>query len=366
MFSRPSPQNRPPSPSCLRGLACLAAALSAAACAHAGGRMPTAPPVLAEAVSGTEVLLQAVSPVTEDVVWASGRGATWVRTTDGGGSWQSGSVPGPDTLQLRDIHALDARTAWVLTSGTGELSRIYRTDDGGGTWSLQWVNPEPSGFWDCIDFWDRSRGLAYGDAVDGELRILVTGDGGATWERVSGDGLPDALPDEGGFAASGLCVDAGSDGRAWIAAGNTGTARVFRTEDGGHSWRPAPAPVETGTMAGLTAVSMADDRRGYAFGGDIGRTDEFTRNVVETRDGGATWTPLPPLSFPGAAYGGLSVPGTDGRVLVAVGPGGAAVSLDSGHRWTTIDERSWWAVGSRGLDSTWIVGPEGRIARLDW
>ena len=34
-------------------------------------------------------------------------------------------MPGADTLQFRDVHALDADRAWLLSAGPGELSRIY-------------------------------------------------------------------------------------------------------------------------------------------------------------------------------------------------------------------------------------------------
>ena len=348
-------------------LLAVGVALLSAAC---GGGPPAwnspVPPTLEEQVSGTTELLQAVSVVDEDVVWVSGHGGTWARTTNGGATWRAGVVAGADTLQFRDVHALDARTAWLLAAGTGELSRIYRTDDAGATWSLQWTNPEPEGFYDCLDFWDARRGLAYGDAVDGTLRILVTDDGGSSWRLVPDQALPPALLGEGGFAASGLCVETGPDGRAWIAAGNTTATRIFLTDDHGRSWRAVEVPVEAGEGAGLTAISMVDARRGVAFGGVLHAPDEHTRTAARTDDGGATWSPLPPLSFPGAAYGGLVVPGTDGRGLVAVGPGGAAASVDGGASWITLDERAWWAVGSGGEAATWITGPQGRIARLSW
>ena len=338
-----------------------------AACAPTGEPgIPSAPPRLVEQPSGTTELLQAVSVVDRDVVWVSGHGGTYARTTDGGATWRAAMVPGADTLQFRDVHARDARTAWLLAAGPADMSRIYRTDDAGATWILQWTNPEPDGFYDCLEFWDDRRGIAYGDAVGGTLRILRTEDGGATWRRVPDDALPAALPGEGGFAASGLCVETAPGGRAWIAAGNTSAARVFRTDDYGRTWRAAEVPVETGEGAGLTAISMIDARRGFAFGGSLGVTDRATRNVVRTEDGGATWTALPALSFPGAAYGGLAIPAADGRALLAVGPGGAAVSLDAGATWTTLDTRAWWAAGSAGPAATWITGPEGRIARVAW
>ena len=50
--------------------------------------------------SGVGVLLQAVSPVDERVVWISGHGGTWLRTLDGGTTWTGGTVPGADTPAL--------------------------------------------------------------------------------------------------------------------------------------------------------------------------------------------------------------------------------------------------------------------------
>lgn len=343
----------------------LLAAL-AVACGPAPPRatVPLRPAILEEQASGTGVLLQAVSVAGPDVVWVSGHGGTWARTTDGGRTWTTAVVPGADTLQFRDVHAVDARRAWLLSAGSGELSRIYFTSDGGATWSLQWINPEPEGFYDCLDFWDDRRGVVYGDAVDGGLRVLRTEDGGTSWHRVPDDALPPALPGEGGFAASGTCVVTGDDGRAWIAAGNARRARVFFTEDHGRSWSGSVAPVESGDGAGLTSISMVDDRLGTAFGGSLGITDRPTDDLARTTDGGRTWTPLPRPPLNGALYGGVHVPGTVGRALVAVGPGGAIVSVDAGESWSSLDSRAWWGVGSGGPDATWIAGPEGRLARI--
>jgi len=348
------------------GAALLSSVLALAACApgRPGDVLPLGQPRLEEQVSGTTQLLQAVSVVDSSLVWVSGHGGSWGRTTDGGRSWRVAVVPGADSLQFRDVHAAGASVAWLLSAGPGELSRVYHTRDAGASWTLQWTNDEPDGFYDCLDFWDERRGFVYGDAVAGGLRVLVTDDGGASWRRVSDDALPRALPGEGGFAASGTCAIAGEGGRGWIAAGNAERARVFLTTDWGRSWSAADVPVVAGPSAGLTSISMVDALRGTAFGGDLGAADRNTRNLARTNDGGRSWSPLPHPPLEGALYGGVHVPDTGLRALLAVGPRGATASLDGGESWSVVDLRSWWGVGSGGPDATWITGPGGRIARV--
>ena len=50
-------------------------------------------PTLTPEKSGTTQLLIAVSPVSADVVWASGTGGTYTVTTDGGKTWKAGVLP---------------------------------------------------------------------------------------------------------------------------------------------------------------------------------------------------------------------------------------------------------------------------------
>jgi photosystem II stability/assembly factor-like uncharacterized protein len=233
------------------------------------------------------------------------------------------------------VGAIDERTAYLLSAGSGELSRIYKTTDAGATWTLQWVNEEPEGFYDCLEFWDADRGLVYGDAVDGELRILATADGGRTWDRVPAADLPAPAGGEGGFAASGTCLTLRPGGLAWVGTGAGDRARGLWTADWGH------------------------------------QPDAFTDNIALTDDGGSSWTLASRPPFAGAIYGGAYVPGTGARgeepaALLAVGPGGAAYSLDEGATWAPIDQLSYWGVGAASPRAAWIVGPEGRITKVSF
>ena len=69
--------------------------------------------------SNTTASLGGLSIVNTNVVWASGTGGTFVRTTDGGETWQAGTVPGGEKLDFRDIYAVDAKTAYLMSIGNG-------------------------------------------------------------------------------------------------------------------------------------------------------------------------------------------------------------------------------------------------------
>ena len=317
-----------------------------------------------EQTSGTRVLLQAVSPVSDQIVWVSGHEGTYARTLDGGRSWSAHVIPGAEELQFRDVDAFDARTAYLMSAGSGPLSRIYRTDDGGSTWDLQFLNDHPDGFLDCMAFWNPSRGLAYGDAIEGRLFVLRTEDGGASWTRVPDEALPSAQEGEGGFAASGSCVETGPPGRAWIATGNAETPRVLWTEDEGRSWSFAAVPIVGGAAAGLTTVDFLDSRTGIALGGVIGQDTVRVDNVTVTLDGGRVWTLGGRPAMRGPVYGASWVPDSPVSTVFAVGPGGADYSTDGGLTWQTAAEETYWAVSFASPDAGWAVGPEGRITRF--
>src|SRR5512133_2438565 len=74
-------------------------------------------PTLTPQNSGTTQSLIAVSPVNSRVVWASGRGGTFVVTTDGGETWRAGVVAGAEALQFRDVQAVSDKVAYLLSIG---------------------------------------------------------------------------------------------------------------------------------------------------------------------------------------------------------------------------------------------------------
>jgi photosystem II stability/assembly factor-like uncharacterized protein len=321
-------------------------------------------PVLTPQKSGTAVRLQAVSAAGNGVVWVSGLEGTYARSLDSGESWRPGIVPGAEKLEFRDVHAVDKNTAYLLSSGTGDQSRIYKTTDEGVSWKLQLVNAEPKGFFDCFGFWNAEHALVYGDSVDGELVVLETSDG-EKWTRLPKESLPDARPGEGGFAASGTCLVTVGESIAYVGTG-AGSSRVLRTRDRGRSWEAFESSIVNATgTAGITSLSFWDEENGIAAGGDIAAPDGRQENVALLEGGGRSARLTTSPTFLGPIYGVAHVPGTSPPIVVAVGPNGASYSLDSARTWQPLSEDAFWSVGFERSGLGWMVGPQGRIARLE-
>ncbi len=322
-------------------------------------------PTLTSQVSGDSALFIGISPVDENVVWISGTGGTFGRTLDGGATWQTAVVPGADSLQFRDVHGVDAQTAYLLSIGGGSQSRIYKTTDGGATWTLQFTNAEPDGFFDCMDFWDPTHGLAFSDSFDGAFFIITTDDGGATWNRVPPESLPPANPGEGSFAASGNCVVTHGDSTAWIGTGaSPSAARILKTTNRGRSWTVVETPIPGGSTSGITSVPFRDAQHGAALGGDFTKPEQYSDNVAVTDDGGQTWTLAGRPKLSGSVYGAVYVPGAPTPTLVGVGPKGIDYSIDNGTTWTSLDTLSHWSVAFASPKAGWAIGPEGRITKI--
>jgi photosystem II stability/assembly factor-like uncharacterized protein len=341
------------------------ATLLLSACA-AGSAAPSLSPVTVRheaQESHTTALLIAVSAVNDSVAWVSGAQGTWLRTLDGGSTWQAGRVPGADSLQFRDVHALDADRAWLLSIGTGRASRIYQTTDGGVHWTAQFTNADPGAFFDCMDFWDARRGMVVGDAQQGRVALLLTDDGGTHWTRTPASSAPEASAGEGSFAASGTCLVTRAGGRAWIVAADSLRSRVLRSNDYGSTWTSATLPLTTRAGSGAQSVAFRDATHGMALGGGT-TARPGDDNIAVSSDGGATWTRRGRLPMSSGAWGGVYVPGTRPPVVVAVGPAGLAWSGDEGTTWAAIDSLNYWSVGFASPRAGWAVGAKGRITRL--
>jgi hypothetical protein len=332
--------------------------------------------------------LRGIDNVGNGTAWASGTAGTVLRTTDNGTTWlRCTTPPNADHLDFRGIQAFDANTAIVMSSGKGDLSRLYKTTDGCQTWKLIFTNPDKDGFWDAVKFDDKSFGRLLGDPVDGIFALFLTLDGGATWLHETMNATAD-INGESAFAASNsVMVVEGKHARAFCTGGAAG-ARIIHFETGitdvqmatqSHDrtgWNTTlyanqlAAPLYPTDSSGCFSLAQHEGTT-VAVGGDYKQPDNhsftaWTSALLPIRNQKFAWRQAvtPPHGYRSAvAYDAPT------KTWITVGPNGTDISTDDGRNWhplkpaptdTPDADRNWNA-----LSLPFVVGPHGRIGLLN-
>lgn len=333
-------------------------------------------PKLTPQNSGTTQLLIAVSPVSADVVWAAGTGGTYVVTTNGGKTWTAGVVQGAEALQFRDVQGVSDQVAYLMSIGNDASQfRIYKTEDGGANWNVQFVNSDPSAFYDCMAFWTPDRGVAHSDSVNGVFPDLLTIDG-HDWHFI--EDMPPALPGEASFSSSGTCVTTQGENNAWVTTGGSTIARILATTDGGHTWNAYGTPLVSSASAGGFSVAFRDPLNGIVGGGDL--SVNTSADAATSNDGGQTWTLTNKPPVAGAIFALAYARGVSGgshdfdRTVVVTSEtqpnynlGQAAFTPDEGTTWFQMPKVSgYWSVAFANPQAGWFVGNNGKILKISF
>jgi photosystem II stability/assembly factor-like uncharacterized protein len=342
--------------------------------------------------SGTTADLRGIFNVGGGVAWASGTNGTVLRTEDGGYVWQICAIPvGAEHLDFRGIQAFDANTAIVMSSGKGDLSRLYKTTDGCHTWKLVFTDPDEDGFFDAIYRAEDKNLYVLGDPVNGAFPIFTSEEAGESW-FVVGEAGRDSHPGDTAFAASNTDFT-GSSSILMFGSGGSASAYVYKTgvkcsPPPGHpngpaivdctiAWGSAAVPIGSGSSTSgifslaarpFTAKNGLQTAIVVAVGGAYDRPDDSSHAAAFSIDGGTQWiaSTTPPHGFRSAvAYD------ADAKTWITVGPNGTDISTDDGENWRALHpdaasheapdaDRNWNA-----LSLPFVVGPHGRIAKLN-
>ncbi|GAB4007065.1 oxidoreductase [Spirosoma migulaei] len=314
---------------------------------------------------GTDASFRTVSVVSADIAWIGGTKGTFVRTADGGKTWQTGTVPDAQTCDFRDVKAIDAQTAFFMSAGPAEKdqARIYKTNDGGQTWVLLYQTQQKGVFFDGIDFWDNQHGIVFSDppadaAIDSKWFMLTTDDGGKTWQPIPAASLPLMEPNEAAFAASGTSLVVHGKRNVWIASGGGQYGRVFRSSDRGKTWNVSKTPLPGGEATGLFGMHFFSDKIGMVVGGNYKQEQQPGPNAAITRDGGQTWQLVAQTNPAGLKEAIALLP--DDRLLT-VGPSGTSLSADQGQTWQKLDTEGFHSMGC-AKGTCYAVGAKGKVA----
>jgi len=283
----------------------------------------------------------ALDPTNDDVVWVGtgetnprndvSYGSGLYKSTDGGKSWNAVGLE--KTLQISSIVIDPANPSHVVVGAMGDFFAdspdrgVYVTDDGGKTWrNTLYLGPQ-SGVSDLAadpkdanilyaGMWQFRRlpwTFTSGGPDDG---LYKSTDGGATWTRLTGHGLP-----------------AGITGRIGVAVAPSDPARVYALIESpeGILWRSDDAGA-TWTLASKN--TLVDQRPFYFTHLAIDPKDEnhvygVSEMLSESKDGGKKFKEIAHEVH--VDYHAIWIAPNDPNRIIVGEDGGYALTLDGEH-----------------------------------
>lgn len=236
---------------------------------------------------------------------------------------------------------------------------LYKTGDT-GKMELVYKEEDPNVFYDALLFLNDRDGIAVGDSTDGCLSIIVSRNGGNSWQKLPCSQLPSGREGEGAFAASNTNIAAHGD-TIWIGTTN---GRVYSSKDKGETWEVVDTPIGSKEPTqGIYSIDFYDGNLGVAIGGDYTHPEGNRANKAISKDGGQHWQLLADGKEPGYKSCIRFVPNSGGKDLVAVGFTGISYSNNGGDNWKTISEEAFYTIRFLN-DSIAYAAGKNRIAKL--
>lgn len=280
-----------------------------------------------------------------DVAGTFAGGGVWAATADrlalsidGGRTWSGNPVP-----RFAAVDVLDRTHAWIVSpapgsvwpyGGQGSFDTLHlivrRSTDGGRTWRSVSLPGNFGGTIPVLVFADQKRGylLCAGQRGGGASVLLRTGDGGATWRAMpsSGDVLGSVFSaSDIGVLWSGTQGDAGPVGRPVLDV----------SRDGGRTWTDARLPGLVGSLFATNTVLGPP-----AFFGSVGVVavqhpvaDSQKLTIYRSSDGGRAWTRAANVPDPNGASAFAAVDATHWLVATSAG---LLRTADGGHAWSAF------------------------------
>jgi len=288
------------------------------------------------------VPIQAVYLTTPSTGWVL-TGAGLLRTTDAGRTWLPAGPPGYVGTSQTRAEFLSDRVGWLWEPD----GFVWRTTDAGRTWEftvLENVELRNITFVNLRRGWAMSHDNAFTGGAE-VVRLLRTEDGGATWSMVSKVGYPGS---PGEFPLGGIKSGVGfRDASVGWATGhytNTEGLFLYRTFDGGATWKQVELTVPATMRASTNRMNQLWTKPPHFFGGKYGvlpldgfcGDEVLCRAFYRTSDAGQTWQLGEPIRY---SFGSVVVHdfadvshgwASNGKAVYATADGGAT--------WTKVSD----------------------------
>lgn len=352
----------------------------------------------------------AVAPSDQQIVWA-GTGEPFIRSnvsigngvwksTDGGSNWEHMGLDKTGRISRMLIHPTDPDIVYAAALGHAYLPQkergIFRSKDGGKTWDhvlmvndstgasdlvMHPTNPRIlfAGMWQLdIKTWHRESG-GKGSG------IFMSRDGGDTWKRLEGNGLPKKPVGKIALAMTPAnpnrvyaLIETG-DGIPWHGQ-ETENGELWRSDDLGKTWTMVSQDRDlTGRGAYYTRCAASPDNPNEVY--------FMAANFSKTIDGGSSIIVPKPTSQPNWDHHEAWIDPTNGNRMIVVGDGGVSISQNRGETWlwsqlpvaqlyhVTVDNQVPYYVYANRQDGPSTKGPsrtfydgfgQGGIPRGEW
>lgn len=283
----------------------------------------------------------AVEPGDPRAVWAgvkAGRGAAVWRSTDGGVTWEAlaASYPGGRVQPVGQPIAFSGAEAKTLLLPSTNLH--YRSDDGGKSWRDFRV-PNQDAY--VFAFHPSDPKIVYAGGRGDSLNLARSNDGGKTWRQV-GIGL-------GKTSLRALLLDPAEPSTLYAAGRNSGM--LYKSTDAGDNFAPVALPVPGSKSLFDLAMHPRDGRILWAA---------TEAGLFKTEDGGASWRESDRGLGRYLATAIAFDPRDPTHLVVGTGGTGIFDSRDSGASWTPARE----GIAAGWAEKLWGVPGGALFAQL--
>lgn len=265
-----------------------------------------------------------------------------------------------DSLNL-EFRAIANNTEDFFMLNVGNPALLFKTSNS-GTMDLVYKEVNDKVFYNAMAFWNKQEGLAIGDATDNCLSIIITRNGGKSWNKIPCNALPDASNGAAAFAASNTNI-AIQGSKTWVATGGV-VSTILYSADKGETWEVFNTPIVQGKeTSGIYSIDFFDELTGFAIGGDYTKPEANKANKMRTLDGGKTWKLVGENEAPGYRSCVQYIPNGSGNELLTVGFKGMDYSQDNGTTWIRLSDEGFYTVRFLN-DSIAYAAGKGRISKL--
>ncbi len=290
----------------------------------------------------------AIAPSDPNILWA-GTGEVWVRSnvsigngvyksTDAGRTWEHMGLVHTGRIGRVVIDPRDPNIVHVAAVGHSygpqQERGIFRTTDGGETWEQTLFIDENTGVFEIAMNPDNPRILLAGawplvirtwgrESGGPNGGIYRSRDGGATWQRIEGHGLPDPPIGKVGLAFAPSNPDIVY---ALMETGHPNRGVLWRSSDGGDNWNLVSSDRllnERPHYASRIMVNPADENEVY-----------FAANSHSiSYDGGIT---TERSGWGGDTHDMWADPLNPDRMMIS-NDGGATITMNRGRSWNRVN-----------------------------